>query len=49
MRITGYKRKDTEVEGLIEMESIAIVADAKKTKGYRIFPKFSCRRDRENG
>ncbi|MEO3677980.1 hypothetical protein ABGI61_13930 [Rheinheimera sp. FR7-31] len=37
MRITGYKRKDTEVEGLIEMESIAIVADAKKLKAIASF------------
>ena len=37
MRITGYKRKDTGVEGLIEMESIAIVADAQKLKALASF------------
>jgi hypothetical protein len=28
MKITGYKKKDTELEGLMEMESIAIAASA---------------------
>ena len=37
MRITGYKRNDTGVEGLIEMESIAIVADAQKLKALASF------------
>ncbi len=29
MKITGYKRKDTEMEGLMEMEAIAIAASPK--------------------
>ncbi|MBV1884084.1 MAG: hypothetical protein KUG82_20760 [Pseudomonadales bacterium] len=29
MNITGYKRKDTEIEGLMEMESVAIAASPK--------------------
>jgi hypothetical protein len=37
MKITGYKRKDTEIEGLIEMETIAIAATPKTLRDVAKF------------
>ncbi len=37
MKITGYKKSDTEVEGLMEMETIAIAASSEKLRAIANF------------